>query len=201
MKKILAFLALGLLLGACSGKLTSSKAEKLIQESLGKEPIEDNVEIKIGEEVRFSYYDFIAEERPYNKLKEDGMIEMTFIREKPWDDDKYYSVQLTDKGKEYLTNLEVREDKYNNCKLYTMKSHSIRFNKVEEIHLIPERNIAYVKASFKIDTTPFFVLKGLNKGLTSEREHIENGLVYKYNIPFTKLEEKGWKVEPIHFYF
>ena len=201
MKKILAFLTIGLLLGACSDKLTSSKAEKLIQEALGKEPIEDNVQIKIGEEVLFSSYDFIIEERPYSKLKEDGMIEMTFIRTKPWSDDRYYSVQLTDKGKQYLTNIEVREDKYKNCKLYTMKSHSIRFNKVEEIHLIPERNMAYVKASFKIEKTPFFVLNGLNSGLTSEREHIENGLIYKYNIPFTKLEEKGWKVEPIYFHF
>ena len=194
-------MALGLLLGSCSDKLTSSKAEKLIQEALGKEPIEDNVQIKIGEEVLFSSYDFIIEERPYSKLKEDGMIEMTFIRTKPWSDDRYYSVQLTDKGKQYLTNIEVREDKYKNCKLYTMKSHSIRFNKVEEIHLIPERNMAYVKASFKIEKTPFFVLNGLNSGLTSEREHIENGLIYKYNIPFTKLEEKGWKVEPIYFHF
>ena len=201
MKKILVFLAIGLLLGSCSDKLTSSKAEKLIQEVLGKEPIEDNVQIKIGEEVLFSSYDFIIEERPYSKLKEDGMIEMTFIRTKPWSDDRYYSVQLTDKGKQYLTNIEVREDKYKNCKLYTMKSHSIRFNKVEEIHLIPERNMAYVKASFKIEKTPFFVLQGLNSGLTSEREHIENGLIYKYNIPFTKLEEKGWKVEPIYFHF
>ena len=201
MKKILVFLAIGLLLGSCSDKLTSSKAEKLIQEALGKEPIEDNVQIKIGEEVLFCSYDFIIEERPYSKLKEDGMIEMTFIRTKPWSDDRYYSVQLTDKGKQYLTNIEVREDKYKNCKLYTMKSHSIRFNKVEEIHLIPERNMAYVKASFKIEKTPFFVLNGLNSGLTSEREHIENGLIYKYNIPFTKLEEKGWKVEPIYFHF
>jgi len=201
MKKILVFLAIGLLLGSCSDKLTSSKAEKLIQEALGKEPIEDNVQIKIGEEVLFSSYDFIIEERPYSKLKEDGMIEMTFIRTKPWSDDRYYSVQLTDKGKQYLTNIEVREDKYKNCKLYTMKSHSIRFNKVEEIHLIPERNMAYVKASFKIEKTPFFVLNGLNSGLTSEREHIENGLIYKYNIPFTKLEEKGWKVELIYFHF
>ena len=46
MKKILVFLAIGLLLGSCSDKLTSSKAEKLIQEALGKEPIEDNVQIK-----------------------------------------------------------------------------------------------------------------------------------------------------------
>lgn len=201
MKRILAFLALGLLFGSCSDKLTSSKAEKLIQESLGKEPIEDNVEIKIGEEVRFSYHNFISEEC-YNNLKEGGMIEMTlFVRKKPWDDDKYYSVQLTDKGKEYLTNLEVREDKYNNCKLYTMKSHSIRFNKVEEIHLIPERNMAYVKASFKIEKTPFFVFKELNSGLTSNREYIKDGDIFYKQVTFRKLEGKGWKAEPILFYF
>ena len=39
MKKILAFLALGLLLGACSGKLTSSKAEDLVKESLKENPM------------------------------------------------------------------------------------------------------------------------------------------------------------------
>ena len=39
MKRILAFLALGLLLGSCSDKLTS-KVKKLIQESLEKEPID-----------------------------------------------------------------------------------------------------------------------------------------------------------------
>ena len=38
MKKILVFLAIGLLLGSCSDKLTSSKAAKLIQETLEKEP-------------------------------------------------------------------------------------------------------------------------------------------------------------------
>lgn len=45
MKKILVFLALGFLLGACSDKLTSSKAEKLIQEALEKEPIIGEVNI------------------------------------------------------------------------------------------------------------------------------------------------------------
>ena len=39
MKKILAFLALGLLLGACSGKLSSSKAEDLVEESLKEKPM------------------------------------------------------------------------------------------------------------------------------------------------------------------
>ena len=68
MKRILACLVLGLLLGSCSDKLTSSKAEKLIQESLGKEPIEDNVKIETGEEIMFSYHNSISEER-YNNLK------------------------------------------------------------------------------------------------------------------------------------
>lgn len=200
MKKILAFLALGLLLGACSGKLSSSKAEKLIQEELGKEPIEDNVEVKIGEKTRFSYYDFIEEEEPYNKLKEDGVIEMTFLGEHPWTNDKYYSVKLTDKGKQYIANPDIKEDKDNNCKLYTMKSHSISFNKVEEIHLIPEWNGAYVRASFKIEKTPFFILKRLNRGMMTNFEHVEGNIFVK-KITFTKLEEKGWKVEPIYFYF
>ena len=200
MKRILAFLALGLLLGSCSDKLTSSKAEKLIQESLGKEPIEDNVKIETGEEIMFSYHNSISEER-YNNLKEGGMIEMILIRKKPWSDERYYSIQLTDKGKQYIADPEVKEDKRNNYKLYTMKSHSIRFNKVEEIHLITEHNMAYVKASFKIEKTPFFILKELNNVITSNREYIEDGDIFYKQVTFRKLEGKGWKAEPILFYF
>jgi hypothetical protein len=200
MKRILAFLVLGLLLGSCSDKLTSSKAEKLIQESLGKEPIEDNVKIETGEEIMFSYHNSISEER-YNNLKEGGMIEMILIRKKPWSDERYYSIQLTDKGKQYIADPEVKENKRNNCKLYTMKSHSIRFNKVEEIHLIPERNMAYVKASFKIEKTPFFILKELNNVITSNREYIKDGDIFYKQVIFRKLEGKGWKAEPILFYF
>ena len=51
MKKILAFLTIGLLLGACSDKLTSSKAEKLIQEALEEKPVQGEESIKIGDEV------------------------------------------------------------------------------------------------------------------------------------------------------
>jgi hypothetical protein len=200
MKRILAFLVLGLLLGSCSDKLTDSKAEKLIQESLGKEPIEDNVKIETGEEIMFSYRNFISE-KCYNNLKEGGMIEMILIRKKPWSDERYYSIQLTDKGKQYIADPEVKEDKRNNYKLYTMKSHSIRFNKVEEIHLIPEHNMAYVKASFKIEKTPFFILKELNNVITSNREYIEDGDIFYKQVTFRKLEGKGWKAEPILFYF
>lgn len=196
MKRILAFLVLGLLLGSCSDKLTSSKAEKLIQESLGKEPIEDNVKIETGEEIMFSYHNSISEER-YNNLKEGGMIEMILIRKKPWSDERYYSIQLTDKGKQYIADPEVKENKRNNCKLYTMKSHSIRF----KIHLIPERNMAYVKASFKIEKTPFFILKELNNVITSNREYIKDGDIFYKQVIFRKLEGKGWKAEPILFYF
>ena len=39
MKKILLFLTIGLLLGACSDKLTSSKAEDLVEESLKEKPM------------------------------------------------------------------------------------------------------------------------------------------------------------------
>ena len=48
MKKILVFLALGLLLGACSGKLSSSKAEDLVKESLEENPMYGKVTIYTG---------------------------------------------------------------------------------------------------------------------------------------------------------
>ena len=92
MKNILAFLALGLLLGACSGKLTSSKAEKLIQEALEKEPIIGEVNISTGNHVQiekeWTMNDsgnlslFTLEEmiKKYERLRDDGVITMYFIQ-------------------------------------------------------------------------------------------------------------------------
>ena len=191
MKKILAFLTIGLLLGACSDKLTSSKAEKLIQEALEEKPVQGEESIKIGDEVEFIGYDFIVKEelKSYEKLKEEGMIEMVYKGINRYDA-PFYSIHLTDKGKQYLLRIED-VGKY---KQHIMKTYSASLDKVDELHVIPEQNSARALVFFKIEKTPFFVLENLKT-----QERIKENLV-KRALSFRKLEEKGWKVEDISDY-
>ena len=191
MKKILALLTIGLLLGACSDKLTSSKAEKLIQEALEEKPVQGEESIKIGDEVEFIGYDFIVKEelKPYEKLKEEGMIEMVYKGINRYDA-PFYSIHLTDKGKQYLLRIED-VGKY---KQHIMKTYSASLDKVDELHVIPEQNSARALVFFKIEKTPFFVLENLKT-----QERIKENLV-KRALSFRKLEEKGWKVEDISDY-
>ena len=191
MKKILAFLTIGLLLGACSDKLTSSKAEKLIQEALEEKPVQGEESIKIGDEVEFIGYDFIVKEelKPYEKLKEEVMIEMVYKGINRYDA-PFYSIHLTDKGKQYLLRIED-VGKY---KQHIMKTYSASLDKVDELHVIPEQNSARALVFFKIEKSPFFVLENLKT-----QERIKENLV-KRALSFRKLEEKGWKVEDISDY-
>ena len=191
MKKILVFLAIGLLLGSCSDKLTSSKAEKLIQETLEKEPVQGKESIKIGDKVEFIGYDFRIKEElePYEKLKDEGMIEM-ISKGKSNYGYPIYSIQLTDKGKQYLLRVEDNSE----YKQHIMKTYSATLDKVDELHVIPEQNSARALVFFKIEKTPFFVLENLKT-----QERIKENLV-KRALSFRKLEEKGWKVEDISDY-
>ena len=184
-------MTIGLLLGACSDKLTSSKAEKLIQEALEEKPVQGEESIKIGDEVEFIGYDFIVKEelKPYEKLKEEGMIEMVYKGINRYDA-PFYSIHLTDKGKQYLLRIED-VGKY---KQHIMKTYSASLDKVDELHVIPEQNSARALVFFKIEKTPFFVLENLKT-----QERIKENLV-KRALSFRKLEEKGWKVEDISDY-
>ena len=191
MKKIFVFLALGLLLGSCSDKLTSSKAEKLIQETLEKEPVQGKESIKIGDKVEFIGYDFRIKEElePYEKLKDEGMIEM-ISKGKSNYGYPIYSIQLTDKGKQYLLRVEDNSE----YKQHIMKTYSATLDKVDELHVIPEQNSARALVFFKIEKTPFFVLEN-----SETQERIKENVV-KRALDFRKLEEKGWKVEDISDY-
>ena len=144
MKKILAFLALGLLLGACSGKLSSSKAEDLVEETLKEKPISDWL----------------------RKMME-GEIE------------KFYSITLTDKSKDYLLETgKYNDDVYEN----TMKTYTAELDKVSNIHIIPEMNVASAEATFvKKDKTPFFIFDDQTDSFTK-------------GVKFQKTEDKGWQV-------
>ena len=185
MKKILAFLALGLLLGACSGKLSSSKAEDLVEETLKEKPMYGEIIIYTGE----FKVDFLSEEqyKLYEKLQGDGYLKISVI-EKPISDwlrkmmegeiEKFYSITLTDKSKDYL----LETEKYNdNAYVNTMKTYTAELDKVSNIHIIPEMNVASAEATFiKKDKTPFFIF-----------EEDQTEFLVK-NVGFQKTEDKGW---------
>lgn len=187
MKKILAFLALGLLLGACSGKLTSSKAEDLVKESLKENPMYGEIIIYTGNDLKPSSLFSKEKAKLYDKLNEDGYLKTSVI-EKPVLDwlgkpkegefEKFFSISLTDKSKDYLLETEKYGD---NVYKNTMKTYTAELDKVSDIHIIPEINIAEAKATFvKKDKTPFFIF-----------EEDQTEFLVK-NVGFQKTEDKGW---------
>ena len=185
MKKFLVFLTIGLLLGSCSGKLTSSKAEDLVEESLKEKPMYGDITIYTGE-VKDG---FLSEEKYklYEKLQGDGYLKISVV-EKPVLDwrgnpregefNKFYSIALTDKSKDYLLETKEYDDGiYKN----TMKTYTAEVDKVSDIHIIPEMNMAEAKATFvKKDKTPFFIF-----------EEDQTEFLVK-NVGFQKTEDKGW---------
>ena len=187
MKKILAFLALGLLLGACSGKLSSSKAEDLVKESLKEKPMYRYITIYTGE---IKIDDLSEEEyKRYEKLQGDGYLKISVI-EKPVLDwarkpiegkfKKFYSISLTEKSKDYLfkTKKSYSKGAYEN----TMRTYTAEVDKVSNIHIIPEMNVADADATFvKKDKTPFFIFDDQTDSFTE-------------GVKFQKTEDKGWQV-------
>ena len=185
MKKFLVFLTIGLLLGSCSGKLTSSKAEDLVEESLKEKPMYGDISIYTGE-----FKDgFLNEEKYklYEKLQGDGYLKISVV-EKPVLDwrgnpregefEKFFSISLTDKSKDYLLDTKgFYQGVYEN----TMKTYTAEVDKVSDIHIIPEMNMAEAKATFvKKDKTPFFIF-----------EEDQTEFLVK-NVGFQKTEDKGW---------
>jgi len=185
MKKFLVFLTIGLLLGSCSGKLTSSKAEDLVEESLKEKPMYGDITIYTGE-----FKDgFLNEEKYklYEKLQGNGYLKISVV-EKPVLDwrgnpregefNKFYSIALTDKSKDYLLDTKgFYQGVYEN----TMRTYTAEVDKVSDIHIIPEMNMAEAKATFvKKDKTPFFIF-----------EEDQTEFLVK-NVGFQKTEDKGW---------
>ena len=188
MKKILAFLALGLLLGACSGKLSSSKAEDLIEESLKEKPMYGEIIIYTGDALKPSSLFSEEKAKLYDKLNEDGYLKISVV-EKPVLDwlgkpkegefERFFSISLTDKSKDYL--LETKKSYSDGAYENTMRTYTAEVDKVSDIHIIPEINIAEVKATFiKKDKTPFFIF-----------EEDQTEFLVKH-VEFQKTEDKGW---------
>lgn len=188
MKKILAFLALGLLLGACSGKLSSSKAEDLIEESLKEKPMYGEIIIYTGDALKPSSLFSEEKAKLYDKLNEDGYLKISVV-EKPVLDwlgkpkegefERFFSISLTDKSKDYL--LETKKSYSDGAYENTMRTYTAELDKVSDIHIIPEINIAEAKATFiKKDKTPFFIF-----------EEDQTEFLVKH-VEFQKTEDKGW---------
>ena len=93
--------------------------------------------------------------------------------------EKFYSITLTDKSKDYL----LETGKYNdNVYENTMKTYTAELDKVSNIHIIPEMNVASAEATFvKKDKTPFFIFDDQTDSFTK-------------GVKFQKTEDKGWQV-------
>ena len=82
MKKVLLFFVLGALLVSCSDKLTTSKAEKLIEEKLKEKPVERYVTLNTGDSIKFYVSDGNkAEIEAYESLQKEGFIKMSLVEE------------------------------------------------------------------------------------------------------------------------
>ena len=92
---------------------------------------------------------------------------------------KFYSIALTDKSKDYLLDTkEFYQGVYEN----TMKTYTAEVDKVSDIHIIPEMNVASAEATFvKKDKTPFFIFDDQTDSFTK-------------GVKFQKTEDKGWQV-------
>lgn len=190
MKKILLFFVLGVLLASCSGKLTTSKAEKLIEEKLKQNPVERYVTLKTGDSIEFYVSNGNKEKiEAYESLQKEGFIEMSLVEEYesyyPNSMDYIYSIHLTDKGKKCVKNTQKSSDgKYTEN---TVMSCSATLDKVDEIYLAPNINMAEATATFKIEKTPFVVLE-------EDKYLFKNDISSGVKIGFQKGEKNGWQI-------
>lgn len=160
-----------------SDNLSNSKAKKIISECLEKEPIKRSISLQVNT-ARFLESIKDSDFSKYEKLKEDGFIEMVPAKinakkpvkgksNDPLSQWRYeaelrrynrnyknaYDVKLTDKAEKYIENAPKNS---NNVK---MKAFIYEVNKVLEVQEIPAMNTAKVKVQYKaVDVTPFAIL-------------------------------------------
>ncbi|MCL7762675.1 hypothetical protein MPF19_04550 [Polaribacter sp. Z014] len=148
-----------ILLTSCSSdKLTTSKAESLfIACQAGENLIKTNTSsfgiLERSDSFKKKNGNFIAS---YKKLEKEGLYtvgELQRIKRNYTMRDRY-KVDLTPKAKEFL--ISARE-KYNGEILGKFRICEYTFGSIEEIHEIPEKNIADVRVKLiRIKETPFF---------------------------------------------
>ena len=196
MKKVLLFFVLGALLVSCSDKLTTSKAEKLIEEKLKEKPVERYVTLNTGDSIKFYVSDGNkAEIEAYESLQKEGFIKMSLVEEYesyyPNSMNYIYSIHLTDKGKKCVkdtyksSNGKYTENKVMYCRAV--------LDTVDEIYIVPSINMAEAKATFKIEKTPFAVLEDDKYFLEDIKSDVKIG--------FQKGEKNGWQVMGVKVWY
>ena len=155
---ILTILFFTLLTSCSSDKLTTSKAESLfIACQAGKNHIKTNTSsygiIEMSDSFKKSNGNFIAS---YKELEKEGLYtvgELQRVKRNYMMRDRY-EVNLTAKAKEFLIS---SEKKYNGEISGKFRICEYTFGSVEEIHEIPEKNIADVRVKLiRVKETPFF---------------------------------------------
>jgi len=196
MKKVLLFFVLGALLVSCSDKLTTSKAEKLIEEKLKQNPVERYVTLKTGDSIEFYVSNGNKEKiEAYESLQKEGFIKMSLVEEYesyyPNSMNYIYSIHLTDKGKKCVkdtyksSNGKYTENKVMYCRAV--------LDKVDDIYIVPSINMAEAKATFKIEKTPFAVLEDDKYFLEDIKSDVKIG--------FQKGEKNGWQVMGVKVWY
>lgn len=178
-----------LILTSCSSdELTKSKAENLIrecEEKTGKPDI-NTTSFDYGriEVVSYGNTKYDSKMKIYTKYKEMGLITIdTLPAEKTgsWGRKKeVYQINLTSKATPHI----IKTDTLNGKITAKVKVFQYLFDSVTEVHEIPEKNTASVKAKLvRTDETPFF---------TEAFEKKNKKEIFR-TLPFRKTTD-GWKL-------
>lgn len=162
MKKIILFTCLAILTSCSdSDKLTKAKAKSILEECFTKNKLTEKYapfSIKTGKNLNIYSNDKLE---TYKKLEEKGYIKLTK------NGNSNYSIELTEKVKKMTLDKDsnpIDIDILSPPKEVYLKAFKIAVDEIKEIHIIPEKNIANVKFTFKaIDKTDFYELLENNK--------------------------------------
>lgn len=182
-------LLVSIILSSCgSDELTKSKAEYLIRDcekKVGKPAIK-TTSFDYGriEVVSYGNTKYDSKMKIYTKYKEMGLVTIdTFPAEKSgsWGRKKeLYQVNLTEKAIPHI----IKTDTVNDKITAKVKVFQYIFDSVTEVHEIPEKNTASVKAKLvRTNETPFFTEAFEKK---NKKEIIKT-------LPFRKTTD-GWKL-------
>ncbi|MDC6366678.1 MULTISPECIES: hypothetical protein [Flavobacteriaceae] len=154
--KYLSLLTVLLFLQSCgSENLSNSKAERILNHCLEKEPEQRTANFRIGKATfRQQEQDQELLEK-YLKLREDGYLEMELLKEieKGWrKGTKEYKVSLADDALEFMD--QIPETGH----IAIAKAFKYEVDEVLEVQEIPSKNSARVKVRYKAaDITPFSI--------------------------------------------
>jgi len=163
MKNILLFVAVSITVLSCgSDNLSNSKAVKILKECLKDAPIERKAILQTGE-VTFNIKNKSNKLGQYEKLRNDGYIEMTEIKKKSsggndplsqWMKNiRKFNITVTRKTEDYILKAPEKAN------FVQVRIFQYEVDKVLEVQEFPAKNSARVKVQYKVvDLTPFAIL-------------------------------------------